>query len=82
MANLTGVDLGWYPPSSSVINNLTNVVSNDTTGVYGFIFNTSHTPDDEYGTYNWCNMPHVRSSEYIRPPEEYELAYVEVVSFN
>lgn len=81
MADLTTVDLGWYPPSQSVINNLTNVVSNDTTGVYGFIFNSSYTPDDEYGTYNWCNMPHVRSLEYVKPSEEYELAYVELVSF-
>lgn len=81
MANSTAVDLGWYASSQSVINNLTNVVSNDTTGVYGFIFDSSYTPDDEYGTYNWCNMPHVRPLEYVRPSEEYELAYVEVVSF-
>ncbi|ROW06943.1 hypothetical protein VMCG_03984 [Cytospora schulzeri] len=79
MANSTTIDLGWYPPSQTVINNLTNVVSNDTTGVYGFIFNSSDTPDDEYGTYNWCNMPHVRPLEYVRPSEEYELAYVELI---
>lgn len=81
MADSTAVvDLGWYPPSQTVINNLTNVVSNDTTGVYGFIFNSSYIPDDQYGTYNWCNMPHVRPQEYVRPSEEYELAYVELVS--
>lgn len=80
MADSTAVvDLGWYPPSQTVINNLTHVVSNDTTGVYGFIFNSSHTPDDQYGTYNWCNMPHVRPREYVRPSEEYELAYVELI---
>ncbi|KUI62830.1 Counting factor 60 [Cytospora mali] len=79
MANSTNIDLGWYPPSQTVINNLTNVVSNGTTGVYGFIYNSSYTPDDEYGTYNWCNMPHVRSLEYVKPSEEYELAYVEVI---
>lgn len=81
MTNSTTVDLGWYPPSQTVINNLTNVVDTDTTGVYGFIFNSSYTPDDEYGTYNWCNMPHVRPLEYVKPSEEYELAYVELVSF-
>ncbi|ROV93039.1 hypothetical protein VPNG_09447 [Cytospora leucostoma] len=79
MANSTTVDLGWYPPSQTLINNLTNVVSNGTTGVYGFIYNSSYTPDDEYGTYNWCNMPHVRAKEYVRPSEEYELVYVELI---
>lgn len=24
-------------------------------------------------------MPHVRTQEYIRPPEEYDLRYVEVI---
>lgn len=73
------VDLGWYPPAQTVINNLTSVVSNSTTGVYGFIYDSSHTPDEDYGTYNWCNMPHVRASEYIVPPDEYKLVYVELV---
>lgn len=81
MANSTAaVDLGWYAPSQTLINNLTHVASNTTTGVYGFIFNSSTTPDDEYGTYNWCNMPHVRAQEYVVPSDEYELAYVELVS--
>lgn len=74
------VDLGWYSPAQSVVNNLTNVLSAE--GVYGFIYNTSDTPDSEYGTYNWCNMPHVRRTEYEVPPSEYELAYVELVSCN
>lgn len=80
MADSATVDLGWYPPSQTLINNLTNVVSNGTTGVYGFVYNSSYTPDDEYGTYNWCNMPHVRVREYVRPEEGYELVYVELVS--
>jgi 2-phosphoxylose phosphatase len=71
------VDISWHPPSQTQVNNLTNVVS--TTGVYGFIYNTSATPDNEYGTYNWCNMPHVRRSEYIKPAPKYELAYVELI---
>lgn len=79
MAN-SSVDLGWYAPSQTLVNNLTNVVSNSTTGVYGFIYNSSQTSDEEYGTYNWCNMPHVRATEYIVPEDEYELVYVELVS--
>ncbi|KAI5855541.1 phosphoglycerate mutase-like protein [Durotheca rogersii] len=71
------IDLGWYPPSGTSINNLTAALNGQ--GVYGFIFNTSDTPDEQYGTYNWCNMPHVRRSEYVKPPAEYELKYVEVI---
>lgn len=73
------VDLGWYAPSSTDINNLTNVISSTTSGVYGFVYNSSQTPDDKYGSYNWCNMPHVRAKEYVVPSEEYELVYVELV---
>jgi len=50
-----------YPPSSTNINNLTFVL--DGSGRPG-IFNSSVTPDKEYGIYNWCNMPHVRQLEY------------------
>lgn len=78
--NATAVDLGWYAPAQTLVNNLTHVVANSTTGVYGFIYDSSYTPDDEYGTYNWCNMPHVRKTEYVVPDDEYELVYVELVS--
>ncbi|KAI0171674.1 phosphoglycerate mutase-like protein [Hypoxylon sp. FL1284] len=71
------VDLAWYPPSSTSVNNLTAALTSQ--GVYGFIFNTSETPDGEYGMYNWCNMPHVRKSEYVKPDSSYELSYVEVI---
>ncbi|KAK0741784.1 histidine phosphatase superfamily [Apiosordaria backusii] len=71
------IDLSWYPPKPSPITNLTTVINS--TGVWGFIFNNSHTPDSQYGTYNWCNMPHVRKREYPRPSSEYELVYVEVI---
>ncbi|KAK4204786.1 histidine phosphatase superfamily [Triangularia verruculosa] len=71
------LDLAWYPPKPSSITNLTAVFNS--TGVWGFIFNTSHTPDEQYGTYNWCNMPHVRAKEYPQPPAHYELVYVEVI---
>ena len=69
-------DLGWYPPLQTALNNLTAVLSGE--GVYGFIFNSSETPEERYGTYNWCNMPHVRTKEYVKP-EWAELVYVEVV---
>jgi len=49
-------------------------------GVYGFIYNSSDVPAKAYGTYNWCNMPHVRATEYKKAPSEYKLQYVEVVS--
>ncbi|KAI1750429.1 histidine acid phosphatase [Xylaria castorea] len=71
------VDLGWYPPRATSINNLTTALHGD--GVYGFIFNSSYTPDREYGTYNWCDMPHVRKTEYVKPEKEFELVYVEVI---
>ena len=49
------------PPTSSNLNNLTFVLNG--TGAPG-IFNSSFTPEKEYGVYNWCNMPHVRAREY------------------
>lgn len=71
------IDLNWHAPSSSAINNLTQVIGG--TGVYGFVYNSSAVPADEYGVYNWCNMPHVRATEYQKAPAEYKLQYVEVV---
>ena len=51
-----------YPPTLSNINNLTFALNGS--GAPG-IFNSSVTPENEYGiTYNWCNMPHVRTQEY------------------
>ena len=50
-----------YPPKLTNINNFTYVMQG--TGAPG-IFNSSITPDKQYGEYNWCNMPHVRSTEY------------------
>jgi acid phosphatase len=72
------VDLSWHAPNATSINDLSQVISG--TGINGFIYNTSTTPDNEYGVYNWCNMPHVRATEYIKPSSEYKLQYVEVVS--
>jgi len=50
-----------YPPSQTDINNIT--VAFNGTGAPG-IFNSSDTPDELYGIYNWCHMPHVRKTEY------------------
>jgi hypothetical protein len=72
------VDIDWYAPAKSDINNLDKVLS--AKGVYGWIYDSSKTPDDKYGTYNWCNMPHVRSKEYVKPKDEFKLQFVEVVS--
>lgn len=77
--NAADADIKWYAPQKSDINDLGAVSS--ASGVYGFIYNSSKTPDDKYGVYNWCNMPHVRRSEYVKPSEEYELKYVELVRF-
>jgi hypothetical protein len=72
------VDADWYPPASRNVNNLTEALNAE--GVYGFIFDSSKAPDKLYGTYNWCNMPHVRKREYVRAEKGYELRYVELVS--
>ncbi|CAK7270499.1 hypothetical protein SEPCBS119000_004122 [Sporothrix epigloea] len=71
----------WYAPRATYLNNLTTALSPSTTGVYGFLFNDSTTPDGSYGVYNWCNMPHVRKAEYSVPPadEHRVLVYVELV---
>jgi acid phosphatase len=70
--------LKWYPPSENKVNCLGCAIDGE--GTYGFIFDSSDTPDEKYGTYNWCNMPHARKREYEKPSKEYQLQYVEVVS--
>ena len=70
-------DLAWYPPNATAVTNLQAVLNG--TGAFGFIFNSSQTPDSAYGTYNWCNMPHARRSEYAVPAAEYTLQYVEII---
>ncbi|KAJ3500824.1 hypothetical protein NLJ89_g9621 [Agrocybe chaxingu] len=65
-----------YPPASTNINNLTFALFGS--GAPG-IFDSSTTPDSQYGVYNWCNMPHVRKREYKTPPKNFTLQYVEVI---
>lgn len=73
------VDIAWYAPNATAINDLTGALNGD--GVYGFVYNSSYPKGVAYGTYNWCNMPHVRKEEYKKPSKDYKLKYVEVVSF-
>jgi 2-phosphoxylose phosphatase len=77
LAAAQAVNLTWFAPTQTSYNNLTAALGSE--GVYGFIFNTSDTPDSQYGTYNWCNMPHVRSAEYVKPADGFQLRYVELV---
>jgi hypothetical protein len=75
--NMT-VDLRWNAPKKSWINDLGQVLNG--TGTNGFVFNSSQLPaGTPYGTYNWCNMPHVRAQEYPRVSKGFELVYVEVL---
>ncbi|KAI9737212.1 MAG: hypothetical protein M1818_005744 [Claussenomyces sp. TS43310] len=72
------IDLAWYPPAASDISNVTYVLSG--TGVYDFIYNSSSNPNGVlYGSYNWCNMPHIRRQEYIQPHDDFSLVFVEVI---
>ncbi|KAL6705890.1 hypothetical protein ACN47E_006350 [Coniothyrium glycines] len=74
----SAVHLGWYAPKQTWINSVDQVLNG--TGTYGFEFGGSQLPDGvKYGTYNWCNMPHVRKQEYKKTSDEFELIYVEVI---
>jgi len=75
--NTTAVELSWHPPAKSWVNDLEQVLKS--TGTHGFVFNGSQLPAGvPYGTYNWCNMPHVRKEEYKRVEHELQMIYVEV----
>lgn len=50
-----------YPPVASSINDLAFAING--TGHMG-IYNSSKTPEASYGSYNWCNQPHIRAKEY------------------
>ncbi|KAJ7168220.1 phosphoglycerate mutase-like protein [Mycena crocata] len=68
----------YYPPAQSKINNLT-VALNGSGPPNNGVFDSSTVPDNAYGVYNWCNMPHVRTREYKTPSKEFTLEYVEVI---
>ena len=69
LGSIAKATLIHYPPRVTNINNFTFVMQG--TGALG-IFNSSFTPPQQYGEYNWCNMPHVRTTEY-----KYVLVYSE-----
>jgi hypothetical protein len=71
------VDLNWYPQNATWITNLTDIING--TGTFGFSFSPDEAAAGKYGGYNWCDMPHVRTEEYVKPGKEFELIYVEVV---
>lgn len=74
----SNVDIAWYPPKNTSVGSLASAING--TGIYGFIFSSSQTPSSlPYSTYNWCNMPHVRREEYVKPSSEYSLQYVELL---
>ena len=76
--SISSMSTSWQAPNQTAINSLNSVLNG--TGIYGYIFDSSTTPGSiAYDTYNWCNMPHVRSQEYKVPPADYRLAYVEVI---
>ncbi|KAL5448156.1 hypothetical protein PMIN07_012617 [Paraphaeosphaeria minitans] len=78
VAQNSTIDPSWHPPEKTWINDLGQVLNS--TGTHGFYFNGSALPaSSSYGTYNWCNMPHVRREEYPKASEEYALEYVEVI---
>lgn len=74
VTSATAPDISWHAPSQQVgVNNLTAALGGS--GVHGFVFSS----DGEHGAYNWCNMPHVRRSDYPRPGPEFQLQFVELV---
>jgi hypothetical protein len=74
----SAVDLDWHAPKKTWINDLAGIMKGN--GTHDFHFGGSTLPRGiPYGTYNWCNMPHVRAEEYPAPNSGYTLEYVEVV---
>lgn len=72
------IDAQWHAPAKFWDTNLEETIS--AKGTYGFIFNSSTLPSGiKYGTYNYCNMPHVRRQEYVVPSKDFTLEYVEVI---
>ncbi|CAD0087095.1 unnamed protein product [Aureobasidium mustum] len=77
-SNTTVVNLSWHAPPSTNVSDLQSVING--TGTWDFIFNSSNTPAGlPYSTYNWCNMPHVRRTEYPKVNSSYKLEYVHVI---
>ncbi|KAM0754264.1 phosphoglycerate mutase-like protein [Meredithblackwellia eburnea MCA 4105] len=65
-----------YPPDSTSVNNLTFALYGS--GTHG-IYNSSETPSNSSRMYNYCNMPHVRSSSYPVPSSSFILEHVTLI---
>ena len=73
------IDLNWYPPNATWETGIPIAINS--TGTHGLALKSSQMLSGEYReVYGWCNMPHVRKEEYVRPGKEYDLEYVELVS--
>ncbi len=66
-----------YPPVNNNFNDLDKLFD-ASTGTNGGIYNTSFVPEESYGVYDFCNMPHLRPTEYVIP-EGFTLEYVEIM---
>ena len=89
------VDLSWHAPISSKINSLSSAINGTGTygfvfnsstlpeeipyGIVIFFLFKFLVAHICIGTYNWCNMPHVRHAEYPKVNSSYGLEYVEVI---
>ena len=72
------VDSQWRKPAKFWDTDLRETI--DATGTFDFTFNSSSLPKGvKYGSYDYCNMPHVRRQEYKIPLKEFRLEYVEVI---
>lgn len=71
------IDLNWYPPSASWITDISSIVNGS--GTYGMLFSGTQIP--EHGQYSYCVMEHVRTQDYVTPPDTFDLLYTEVVSY-
>lgn len=64
-----------YAPTETDLTNLDAALSEPAVGYY----NGSYVAASDYGTYNFCNMPHVRQLEYPAASRDFSLQYVEVL---
>ncbi|KAH3663968.1 hypothetical protein OGAPHI_004682 [Ogataea philodendri] len=77
-AALTGAEIVHHAPVDNEFSSLEQVF-NASRGTNGGVYNSSDVPDEEYGIYNFCNMPHVRKDHYPQvDTSKYKLQFVEV----
>ncbi|KAI1434030.1 histidine acid phosphatase [Xylaria sp. CBS 124048] len=74
-ADGNGVDLSWYPPRNTSMNDLDTALRGH--GVNGITFDADG--EEVGGGYNWCDMPRVKRETYVVASPEFELRYIEVI---